>query len=402
MPLFIFDIDRRRKARDIEHEGFFHGAHNISPENGTSEIDAHFQQEIGAAKQAAVAVAKPIEADLDHLNQISPTIERDWLSAQAAINPANLQVIMPAVVMALGAVALSTEIILLAPSLDLLDITSPPMQLMGACGLASLASVLLHLAWETVERDRFSYLGRMIWRILGGLSCVALVLWGVLRGYQVAFAAELTGNPLSKFLSGHPILASIFYIFITLGAPLVAAGSVTYGARHIRDWYRYTTAKRQTQKHLKRTAQIQKRLEAQEEQLRHHLAQLEQQRREWQHAYLRQHERGQKNGAVQSPFWLVQAKATLSAMTTLLVAWWLFALSPFSFMLPAAAYLAAFLYFRQQRLHPAPSEFAELERVTFAELSADQEPERLPLLSLLSQTPKAIRGTSDSAADRRI
>ena len=329
-PLTIFDF-AHREATAVEQQGFFDGAHNITPKKYLAEIEALFQRKIHDAEQRSVATRKALEAALERLIARAPILEETWQSVRRTINPNELQVVMPVVIMAFGASALVTDIVMLAPSLDLLDITDPNLQLVGAAGLAALGSVLLHLAWETIEGSVASKLWTTVWRILGGLSCVALVLWGILRGYQVAFSAAISENQLATFLAGHPVLASIFYVFITLGAPLAAGGTFTYGARHLRDWYRYRTAKQAAEENAGEITATKKQIEAEENQLVHELGKIEHERAEWQHAYLRQHERGMKNGARQTPFWMVQAKASLSAMLTLLAAWWVFALSPFSF-----------------------------------------------------------------------
>ncbi|MHB1954397.1 MAG: hypothetical protein ACYCOU_11670, partial [Sulfobacillus sp.] len=243
MKLRVFD--NNRNARTIEHGGFFNGAHGISPENDTAEIDAAFERKIHEAKQKSLTKKKRLEAALDRLTAIAPEIERAWQSAQDSISPEHLRLVMPIVVLVLGLSALTTEVILLAPSLDLLDITDPDLQLVGAFGIVAMASVILHLAWETIDGHGESNLWRIVWRIFGGLGALALILWGTLRGYQVAFAADISENQLGRFLAGHPVLASIFYIFITLGAPLAAAGALSYGSRHLHEWFRYRKAKKQ-------------------------------------------------------------------------------------------------------------------------------------------------------------
>ena len=392
MNLPIFDF-AHREATSIEHRGFFDGAHNITPKKGIAEIDALFQRKAHEAEQRSATTRKPLEAKLERFAYRAPIVEETWQSVRQTIDANELMVIMPAGVMLFGVLALATDVVMLAPSLDLLDITDPDLQLVGAAGIAALGSVLLHLAWETIEGSASSKLWTTVWRILGGLASVALVLWGILRGYQVAFAAAISENPIATFISGHPVLASVFYVFITLGAPLAAAGAFTYGSRHLRDWYRHTAAKREAEKNAEEITTVKKKIEAEEDWLRHELGKIGQEREQWQHAYLRQHEHGMKNGARQTPFWLVQVKASLSAMLTLLVAWWTFALSPFSFLLPGAAYLAAFLYFRHQRIHPTPAEFFNLERVTFAESSADSEPDRLEFPSATLNRLKHIADT---------
>ena len=58
---------------------------------------------------------------------------------------------------------------------------------------------------------------RIIAICAAGIGAVCLIAWGLLRGYQLKFAAGLAGNPLGDFLTPHPALAAIFFIFVTLG-----------------------------------------------------------------------------------------------------------------------------------------------------------------------------------------
>ena len=403
MQFLVFDIFKR-STRPEEHEGFFHGAHHISPEHGISEIDARAAQMEHEAEKASIERTLPLEAELKHLNTILPSAEADWEHVRDELNGTTLRVVMPAIVLATGVGALATDVLMLAPSLDLLSITDPQFQLIAASGLAGLGSVLLHLGWETLEPcERTSRAQICIWRSLGMLTAAALVNWGILRGYQVAFASQITGNPLATFLALHPLLASLFFVFITLGAPLAAASAVTYGARHVRDWYRYRRAKRQFEHMSQRRDVVAKKIEAERAALEHELRILDSRRQEAGRAYLRQHQRGAMNGAKQSPFWLVQLAAAGSAMATLALSWWLFALSPFSGLLPAVAYIGAFLYFRHQRIHPTPAEFYELERVQFAEASADEEPDHFAVSEISHDTLNALVniGRSSRDGDRR-
>ena len=88
-----------------------------------------------------------------------------------------------------------------------------------------------------------------------------LMAWGLLRGYQLRFAAVLAGNPLGQFLPEHPALASTFYIFITLATPIIGAAALLYGvARGIeaRTWRRVRErfeALRTAEVHLARQVQ---------------------------------------------------------------------------------------------------------------------------------------------------
>jgi hypothetical protein len=61
----------------------------------------------------------------------------------------------------------------------------------------------------------------------GGVGVLSLTLWGLLRGYQLRFAAVLTGNPLGQLLAEHP-LAAVLCIFITLATPIIGATALLH------------------------------------------------------------------------------------------------------------------------------------------------------------------------------
>src|SRR5262249_57872633 len=79
--------------------------------------------------------------------------------------------------------------------------------------------------------------------------------------------ASLNQNPLGDFLSGHPFLSSIFFVFITLATPVIAATATHYGAHRIQNWWEWRTAKVKFEALSKRRAVAVKELEAQEKAL---------------------------------------------------------------------------------------------------------------------------------------
>ena len=161
------------------------------------------------------------------------------------------------------------------------------------------------------------------------------------------------------------ILAAIFYVFVTLGAPLAAAGAVTYAAGHIRDAVHFRRAKQKALYISKQLPRLSKALESEREALKQGLKQIEEKNREWKQAYLLFHERGNKRSALQSPFWTVLLKAAVGALLALiLVGFFAFHYPPL-FLFPLAVFIVAFVYFRHQWNHPTPAQFFAHEHVNF-------------------------------------
>lgn len=361
----LFTQNRFDKNPRLEAQAFFDGAHELDPKQGVSQIDARFNQEAAKLQGESVTQQKKLEAEIKHLEEIQPESHAEYEALKTRFGHEPPQMVVPTLIAVAGAAALIGEAIMLAPSLDALSITNPVAQLLAAFSLAAFTAAIFHLALETLTTSRWSRLLQIIWRVLGIWGVVSMICWGVMRGFQVAFAADIAENPLGQFLHGHPILAAIFYVFVTLGAPLAAAGAITYSATHIRDAVHFRRAKQRALYISRQLPRLTKALEAEREGLKQNLKQIEEKNREWKQAYLLFHERGNKRSALQSPFWTVVLKAAIGALLSLILVGFLALHYPPLFLLPLAVFIAAFVYFRHQWNHPTPAQFFAHEHVNF-------------------------------------
>src|SRR5260221_13628558 len=135
---------------------------------------------------------------------------------------------MPLIVAAIGILGLTAEARMLAPAMDLLNVTDAASQLLSALGVSFVTALAFHFAWETFTREALPPLWKLVIRVMAGCLGLGMVGWGILRGFQVAFSADLVQSPLGDFLRGHPILSSVFYILITLAVPVIAATASHY------------------------------------------------------------------------------------------------------------------------------------------------------------------------------
>ena len=234
---------RTRHMVRVDHEGFFNGAHGVELRKGLDELEAYFNQKKAEMEQRFIKLIRRIEGRLEFVKKIAPEVLSEWNSIRERIGEEKPHVAVPLIIVTFGLFSIVAETGMLAPSLDMLGVADPTWQDFAAFGLCAMAAVIFHLAWNTFEAQRLSKLWKIAWRFIAALAVPALAAWGVLRGYQVAFASELAQNPLANFLHGHPVLASIFYVFITLATP-IAAGSLHFTSTHLHDWYEYTTCKR--------------------------------------------------------------------------------------------------------------------------------------------------------------
>ncbi len=368
--------DHKQTARALESEGFYQGAHGTNREHVLNEIRALFARRRAEANKTAVERTKPIEAHIEYLTQIASNVERRWREMQERFESREPGIAGPIFYVIAGAGAMLAEAYMLAPSLDLLNVTDPFEQRVVAFVIGIVAAVLLHFAWETFQENRFSRAKTLISRAAGLGSLAALISLGILRGHQNAFAATITDNPLGQFLRDYPLLATAFFVFLTVGFPLAAAFGLTFSLRDIHDWREYHEAKNRAESVPSHLIQSKKQLEAEKEKLVHDLKALEEEEKQWQHAYLTHYDRGRMIGAKQSPQWVVWAKSLSLGGLVLGLTGCLAARFPFLLVLPVAAFAAAYVYFRRQRIHPSAEEYFDLQNVRFR--SVDEETQ-LPL-----------------------
>ena len=354
------------KTVDINSFAFYQGAQGIPLKETVNEIEAQSQQAKVRLKEKSIQIQKPIEASAERCEHLRLRVDHAWTGVQDRLGSHAPSVFTAFVVVALGSAALVVDSILLGPGLDAINITDPTLQYVAAFGLACLSSLVFHLAHETFSDPRIGFETRIIWRVLGGFAAVSLLGWGMLRGFQVGFAADLNQNPLGRFLSEHPVLSSIFFCFITLAAPLVGAAAITYAAPRIVDSHAWKRAKAEHDSLYAKLIEARKKLESERESLDHRLQQLDARCQEWISAATQYHERGARHGARQVPHWLVILKATLWSVVGLVLGCVLGQfLAALYFALPLGAWVMGFLYHRHRRFHPSYNQFKRQENTRF-------------------------------------
>jgi hypothetical protein len=214
------------------------------------------------------------------------------------------------------------------------------------------------------------------------------MVWGLLRGYQLRFAAVLAGNPLGQFLAEHPVLASIFYIFITVAAPLIGATALLYGWPEVS---RARTWRRVRERFEKlRSAEVQLARDVQTEQ--EHLDQFDKRKQaeclEWRAIFAQFYERGRRNGACKESLWSVRRKCLLGGLLASPLVFFLpLAWFPVHLIIPAIPALAIFIYCNHRRHHPSHEGYLAQENTHFAVIPDAPQPRELrtPQQRLLSK-----------------
>jgi hypothetical protein len=352
------------KPRQLEALAFYLGAHDIDPAPVQDEIEARFVQETSEEKQEPLRNLHALEAKLQQVRKERPEAEATWARIRKELGdtpPPYFQ----AIVMACCALfALTLDTLFLAPTMDILNIAHPALQFLAAAGFAALCAAYFELAGLLYIGGENSWPKRLTAIIAGGIGVLSLTVWGLLRGYQLRFAAVLAGNPLGQFLAAHPLLASVFYIFITLATPMIGATALLFGWQEVSGARTWRRVRRRFE--TLRAAEIQLAREVQTEQ--ENLDQFDKRKQaqclEWRAIFAQFHERGRRNGACRETRWSVLRKSLLGGLCVV----------PLAFVLPlvwlpalmAIPGLGLFVFFNHRRHHPSHERYLAQENTHFA------------------------------------
>lgn len=383
------------KPIDINHFAFYQGAQGIPFTETSREIDALHRQMQSKLDEDSAHKQKPLEAVIEKLEHVQDRVEGAWLEIEQRLGPHSPPVVTAILVGFLALAAQIIDSIMLGPGLDAVGISEPVVQFIAAFGLASLSSLVFHLVLESFTNHQLDLVIKIAFRILGAFTVVALIGWGVLRGFQVRFSADLNQNPLGRFLGEHPILSSIFFCFVTLAVPLVGAAAIHYAQPRIYDWLCWKRAKGEHDGLHSALSDARKKLEAERSSLDHQKSQLDAQKQTWQSSAAQYHDRGDKRGARQVPQWLVVLKAAVWSLVGLAVAFVVGPILPVLYaVLPAGAGIAGFLYYRHRRFHPTYDQFKGQENTHFA-VSTDRSQPRI----IEPATPRLLPPPEDKDED---
>lgn len=365
------------KPRQLEALAFYLGAHGVDPEPVKDEIEARFAQETSEEKQEPLRALHAIEAKLQQVRKEKPEAEALWLRIRKEHGDTPPPYFHAIVMAAFALFALMLDTLFLAPTMDILNIANPALQFLAAAGFAALCTAYFELTGLLYIGAGDSWPKRMTAIAAGGVGVISLMVWGLLRGYQLRFAAVLAGNPLGQFLAAHPVLASIFYIFITLATPIIGATALLFGwqeASRARTWRRV----RERFETL-RAAEIRFARDVETE--KEHLDEFDKRKQaqclEWRAIFDQFYERGRLNGARRETRWSVIRKSALGGLCA----------APLGFLLPLAWLpalmaipgLGLFVYFNHRRHHPSHERYLAQEATQFAVIpDAPQQRELRP------------------------
>ncbi|HUV96071.1 MAG TPA: hypothetical protein VMV98_01255 [Acidobacteriaceae bacterium] len=373
------------KPRRLDALAFYLGAHGVNRESALDEIEARLVQETSEEKQEPLRALHALEAKLQQARKEKPEAEALWTRIRKELGDTPPPYFQAIVMACCAFFALTLDTLFLAPTMDILNIADPVFQYLAAAGLAALCTAYFELTGLLYIGAKNSWPQRLTAIAVGGVGVISLMVWGMLRGYQLRFAAALAGNPLGEFLAAHSVLASVFYIFITLATPMIGATALLYGWQEVskaRTWRRV----RERFETL-RTAEVQLARDVQTEQ--EHLEEFDKRKQaeclEWRAIFAQFYERGQRNGASRETRWSVLRKSLLGGLCA----------APLGFVLPLAWLpalmaipgLGLFVYFNHRRHHPSHERYLAQENTHFAVIPDAPQPRELraPQQRLLSK-----------------
>jgi len=238
-------------------------------------------------------------------------------------------------------------------------------QYVAAAGFAALFTAWFELCGLSYMRAKgAAHKGVAV--AAGCLAVFTLFVWGLLRGHQLRFAAGIEGNPLGDFLGAHPVLASLFFILVTLSTPMVGAYSFLWAWRDYADARTWRHVRERFESLRRLEVEMPRQIETEAEQLEHFERRKEAEAREWKEIFNHYYDRGRKNRARSEPLWSVIWKTALGVIggaivAPLLPSAWLLT----QILLPAIPGIGLFLYFNRRRLHPTPEQFLSREYTRF-------------------------------------
>lgn len=174
----------------LETKAFFAGSQNTDLRPGLEEVQGFFDEKTAALSHESVERQKKQEAILEHTRNLLPQAEIDAATINQKLNGRRPQWLLPAIVGIASIFMVVAEVVILAPAMDALGISNRIGQYFTATGLVLMCSLLYHLAWETFTNDHFPAVWSRAIRVMAVVLTICLILWGIERGNQVAFAAK--------------------------------------------------------------------------------------------------------------------------------------------------------------------------------------------------------------------
>jgi hypothetical protein len=367
------------KSYRLESRAFYLGAHDIDPEPVMQEIEAKMVQETAEQREELLRTLRELEAKKEQARRERPEAEATWTRVKKDLGdtPPPFFHAMLMVIFAFAALAIDT--LFLSPSMDILNVVQPALQMLAAAGVAMLCTAWFEFSGVLYLRAGKDFAQRITAVSAAGIGACCLIAWGLLRGYQLKFAAALAGNPLGDFLGAHPLLASIFFIFVTLGTPIIGAMALLDAWKEASQALLWRTVRKRFEELRTAEVEVARKVQSAAEEIDHFDQTKEAACREWKAVFNQFYARGRRNGARKETFASVVRKSAfggaLAAPLAFLVP---FAFVPALLALPAIVGVGLFTFFNHRRHHPDHDRYLAQENTRFAVIPDAPRVQQLP------------------------
>src|SRR5258708_23171299 len=168
-------MSRMNEARRVECDGFYDGAHGTPLATGLEEIQGKFDEKKANLQKDAVTNQKHLEAEIQHLDEVGPAVERKIKTVEEKNGDQTLTIVLPVCVVLLAVLAIISEALLLAPAMDILNVTNEIAQLFTAFGIAAVAGLTFHFVWESFTSEAFPKIWMRTVRGVAAMLAFALI-----------------------------------------------------------------------------------------------------------------------------------------------------------------------------------------------------------------------------------
>jgi hypothetical protein len=363
----------------LESRAFYLGAHGIDPEPVMQEIEAKMVQEFSEEREERLRKLRVLEAKKEQVRRERPEAEAVWLRVKKELGDTPPP-FFHAVLMAFFALfALALDTMFLAPSMDILNVAHPLLQILAAAGFAALTTAGFEFAAVLYLRAERNVQQRVIAIAAAGLGAFCLIAWGLLRGYQLKFSAGLTGNPLGDFLAAHPLLAAIFYIFVTLGTPIIGAAALLNAWNEVSKAVLWRRVRGRFEELRAAEVENARKVQSAAEDLDHFDRTAEAAAQEWKAIFNQFYARGKEIGARKETLASVVRKSALGgALVAPLAFFTPFVSVPTLMAFPVVMAVGLFTYFNHRRHHPDHDRYLAQENMRFAVIPDAPHVQQLP------------------------
>jgi hypothetical protein len=351
----------------LESRAFYLGAHNIDPEPVMQEIEAKMKQESAEEREKLLRTLRELEAQKERVRRERPEAEATWTRVKKELGDTPPPFFHALVMLVFAFSALALDTVFLAPSMDILNVVNEVLQFLAAAGVALLCTAWFEFAGLLYLRAGKNIAQRIIAIIAAGIGACCLIAWGLLRGYQLKFAAGLAANPLGEFLGEHPLLTSIFFIFVTLGTPIIGAMALLNAWNELSQALLWRNVRKRFEELRTAEVEVARKVQSAAEELEHFDERQEAVCREWKAVFNQFYARGRQNGARKETLASVVRKSAVGGAASGLLAFLVpFAFVPTLIAISAAVGVGLFTYFNHRRHHPNHDRYLAQENTHFA------------------------------------